>query len=161
MRILTRCTLSALVVCSGLEACLPIPDRVTETVAVSGVLRDHGQPVARALVSAERPQYVGPGQPGECSGVSPVTTDSAGVFQFPTRKRWVAWTSFIGESPEWHMVLRLCLKDSMGWRPLYLTRVNGWDGTLQVTCDLAAPVQRDEISEKELCTQRSGATHAS
>jgi hypothetical protein len=139
-------TVTAAVVLHG---CLPIPHRETETVEVVGSLARAGVPLVGQLVSVEQPAYVGPGQLAPCSGVAPVITDAQGVFRAPRRTRWRAWVALLGESAEWRIPTRLCLRDGGAWRSLHHTRVNGWDAPLRLRCDLATPVRRDDATGEE------------
>jgi hypothetical protein len=130
----------------ALSGCLPIPNRVTDAVEVSGLVLSAGRPLPGARVSVEQPDYVGPGDPGPCSGASPVVSDASGRFHSPRRRKWHAWVSLVGESPEWHIPIRLCLGEPEGWRELYLTAANGWDPPLVLTCDVADAPARDPLT---------------
>lgn len=156
-RVAARALLRAGVVAAPamLAGCLPIPHRETETFAVTGQLLAAGRPVANRRVSVEQPEYVGPGQPAACSGAASVVTNQDGIFTTPRRRRWRLCASLIGESPEWHMPIRLCAQgpDSV-WRPLHLLHRNGRDPDLRLICDIARPVQRDTLTgEVGVCTR--------
>lgn len=151
-----RC--ASLVALTSAGGCLPIPNRVTDVVDVSGRLLRAGQPLPGKRLSVEQPHYIGPGEPGACSGAAPVRTDSVGRFHSPRRRKWQPWISLLGESPEWHIPVRVCVEESTGWQELYLTHANGWDPPLDLVCDVALVPARDSLTTtRGRCTNAAAA----
>lgn len=148
---LSRSVSSAIVLL--VTGCLPIPNRVTDVVEVVGTLSDCGRPLAGREVSVDQPKYDGAGTRAACSGTAPVRTDSAGFFHSPRRTKWVPVVSLIGESPEWRIPVRVCVRLDSGWRETFSTHTNGWDEPLRVSCDLARrPYRDDRNGDEGICT---------
>lgn len=139
----------ALLASALVSGCLPIPNRIVDAVAVSGVIQSHGRPVAGLRVAVDQPTYTDAGQLRDCLGAAAVLTDAKGVFQSAVRKKWRAWVFLLGESADWNIPTRVCVYRDSTWRAVYFSHINAWDPELHVVCDLDMPPTVDKRTGKE------------